>query len=290
MRKLQQAVSFILCLLNISVFGQGKYTNSLLWEISGNGLKKPSYLYGTIHLMCPTDIQISEATKQKLAATEQLVLELDFDDPGIMQQIQQKAMMPNHQTLQDFLDEEDYKVVSQFFQDSLGVSLQQVDRFDPIVLTSIVAVHWLQCQPGSYEQMFTQLASQQDKEVVGLETVDEQFASLRKLSYAQQAAYLTETIREYDESKQEFANMIEAYKSQQVDQLQQIMQESMDDVGEQLITHLLVERNHNWVPEMQELMQQKPAFFAVGAGHLGGAEGVITLLREKGYTVKPVLQ
>ena len=51
---------------------------------------------------------------------------------------------------------------------------------------------------------------------------------------------------------------------------------------------LLVRRNENWIPVMERIMREGSAFFAVGAGHLGGPKGVVNLLRQAGYTVEPV--
>lgn len=66
---------------------------SMLWEISGPGLAKPSYLFGTIHVICSQDFQISDALKTRLADTDQLYLELDYDDPNLGPQLQQGMVL-----------------------------------------------------------------------------------------------------------------------------------------------------------------------------------------------------
>lgn len=80
---------FIFCLLLHFANAQEK---SLLWQISGNGLAKPSYLYGTIHLICPNDYFMTDSTKAAFARTEQVYLELDMDDPSIMSKMMRTAM------------------------------------------------------------------------------------------------------------------------------------------------------------------------------------------------------
>ncbi|WP_433814257.1 TraB/GumN family protein [Flavobacterium johnsoniae] len=69
-----------------------KLENSLLWEVSGNGLSKPSYLYGTIHMICSSDYFLTDKTKKAFESSEKLMLEINFSDPKEMSQMQQLAM------------------------------------------------------------------------------------------------------------------------------------------------------------------------------------------------------
>ena len=270
-----------------SLILRGQDASSLLYEVSGNGLKTSSYVFGTIHLMCPDDIQVTDVMKDKLATSEQLVLEIDFDEPNVMQEMQQKMMLPEGKTLQDMMSAEDYATVSQFFQDSLMTPIAAVERFSPIALYGVIAMQMLHCQPGSYEMSLLQLAKAEDKEVIGLETIDEQLAAFNQISEEEQVDYLTETIEDYDESLSEFRKLLAAYQAQNVDELYALSQETMNEV-EGMEQHLLIDRNEAWVPEMSSLMKERPTFFAVGAGHLGGEHGLIDLLEEQGFTVTPV--
>ena len=284
-----QKISAVLSALLIAVFSYAQDTESLLYEVSGNDLSAPSYVFGTIHLMCPDDIQISEALKGKLADSERLALEMDMDEPNIMQEAQQKMMLPDGKTLKDIMTQQDYDMLSQFLKDSLGMPITTMERFSPIALYSVLAMQMLHCQPGSYEMSLVQLAKEAEKEVIGLETIDEQLAAFNQISQEEQVDYLTETIEEYDESAREFQEMVDAYQAQNVDKLYELSQENMDEV-EGMEQHLLIDRNEAWVPKMESLMKEQPTFFAVGAGHLGGEHGVLELLEQQGYTVEPVTE
>ena len=279
----------LIALLFVSLVAPAQSDASLLYQISGNNLEEPSYLFGTIHLMCPDQITISETLKEKLTDSEQLVLELDMDEPNVMQTMQQKMMLPEGKTIEDMMNEEDYAVVSQFFQDSLNMPMQMLGRFNPLALYSVVAVQMLHCQPGSYEMSLMQLAQADEQEVVGLETIDEQLAAFNNIPEEEQVDYLTEVIEQYDESFEEFQQLVDAYRAQDAERLYQLSQESMDEV-EGMEQYLLVDRNEAWVPKMTEFMREKPTFFAVGAGHLGGDQGVLQLLEAEGYTVEAVAQ
>ena len=263
--------------------------NSLLYEIRGNNLEQPSYLFGTIHLMCPDDIRISEVLKERMQHTEQLVLELDMDDSTTMQQMQTGMVLPDGQTLHAMISQEDYTLLDQFFQDSLKLPLSMMEQYDPLMLSVVVIAQMIHCQPGSYEAELVKLAQVQQEETLGLETVEEQLTALRKIPVSRQVEYLVEMVEEYDRTHDEFMKLVAAYQAQQADTLYTVMQETMDEV-EGMEQYMLIERNQNWIPKMTEMMQTQPTFFGVGAGHLGGEQGVLALLREKGYTVTPIKQ
>ena len=284
-----QKTLFLIALFFASLTASAQDDASLLYQISGNELEEPSYLFGTIHLMCPDQIAISETLKEKLGDSEQLVLEIDMDEPNVMQTMQQKMMLPEGKTIRDMMSEEDYTMVSQFFQDSLKMPMQALERFGPIALYGALAMQMLHCQPGSYEMSLMQLAQANEQEVLGLETIDEQMAAFNKVPAEEQVAYLTDAIEDYDESRAEFEQMIAAYQAQNAGELFELSEESMDD-AEEMVQHLLIDRNAAWIPEMAEKMKEKATFFAVGAGHLGGEQGLLELLEEQGYTVEAVKQ
>ncbi len=99
---------------------------------------------------------------------------------------------------------------------------------------------------------------------------------------------LTESTRDYEQSADEFRALMDAYQAQDLGRIQEISQESVDRI-EGMEQHLLIDRNRAWVPKMEEMMDQT-TFFAVGAAHLGGEEGLLNLLEEAGYTVTAVAQ
>ena len=90
-----------------------KLDNSLLWKISGNGLSKLSYLFGTIHVTC--DATLDKEVLKALEETEQLYLEMDMDDPNLQMQMMGKMMMKNGKKLTDMVSEEDFAILDGFF-------------------------------------------------------------------------------------------------------------------------------------------------------------------------------
>ena len=269
------------------LYGQ-KEEKSLLYEISGNGLSQPSYLYGTIHIICKEDFVMTEATKQKFSETQQVYLEVDMDDPKMMPEMMKSMYMTDGSTIKNLLSEPDYQKVSQFFKDTLKMNIATMDKMKPFVLGSMSITKLLSCPTQSYEETFMKMAKIENKEILGLETVQDQFGAMDKMGMKKQAdMMLVKLVENWADGKQEFKQLVTDYKNQDVEALLEDMSKSktMDEGFEE---NLLTTRNQNWIAKIQKITKEKPTFFAVGAGHLGGKKGVITLLRNEGFTVKAV--
>jgi len=281
-------ISLVFSLLYFTqLYGQ-KEDKSLLYEISGNGLSQPSYLYGTIHIICKDDFVMNEATKKKFLEAQQIYLEIDMDDPKMMPEMMKSMYMTDGSTIKTLLSEPDYQKVSQFFKDTLKMNIAMMDKMKPFVLGSMSVTRLLSCPTQSYEETFMKMAKQENKEILGLETVQDQFGAMDKMGMKKQAdMMLVKLVDNWADGKQEFKQLISDYKNQDVEALLADMSKSksMDSDFE---NDLLVTRNQNWIPKMQQITKEKPTFFAVGAGHLGGKKGVIALLRNAGFTVKAV--
>jgi hypothetical protein len=277
--------TFALLLLTSTTFAQ--QDKGLLYEISGNELTKSSYIFGTFHIMCAEDYMMSEIIKQKFTTTEQVVLELDMDDPQMMVQMQQQMFMKDGKSLKDLLPKEDYDEVGNYFTDSLKMPFQMLDKVKPFALTSMLYPKILGCPIQSFEMDFMKLSKVENKEVLGLETVADQMGVFDAIPYQKQADDLVEAIEDMDDSKAEFDKLVATYKTEDIDAIAKMIAE--DDNGYAEYTDILLNnRNENWIAKMADFAKEKSTFFAVGAGHLGGEKGVVNLLRKAGYTVTAV--
>lgn len=264
--------------------------NALLYEVSGNGLLKPSYLYGTFHLVCPADLTITDATKKAIGDAQQVYLELDMDDPTMMQGMMKAMMMTDGKTIKDYLSADDYALLETYFKQKMNMNLDQMGKLKPIGLMSMMYMTVLPCQPASYDMTFAQMATTDKKEVLGLESMDAQLAALDKIPMKEQLKGLVDMAKKPDEAKKEFNDLLAAYKAHDLAKMMNMMKTSQFSGGDftQFEDSLLGERNANWIPVIEKAASQKPTFFAFGAGHLANDKGVINLLRKKGYTVKAV--
>lgn len=262
-------------------------TNALLWEITGKGLAAPSYVYGTVHLICPTDLVVTEPVKQSFGKAKQVVLELDMDSPTMMQEMQASMMMDGGQNLQQLLSPTDYTSVGKYLQSKAGVPIDRVGTLKPFILSSMLYPALLGCAPASYEATFVQMAQEQKKEVLGLETVQQQMGFFEKIPYKAQGQMLVDMVNKEAEARQEVQQMVTLYKAQNVEELRNMTTKSL--FGFQEYEDVLVNsRNQSWISSITKMAATQPTFFAVGAAHLGGPKGVLALLRQEGYQVRPL--
>ncbi len=289
MKQILVQIALAIFSLLMSIFpAKGQDNNSLLWKIEGEQLEKPSYLFGTIHLLCSEDLNMSEKIKNALNESDQLILELDLDDPNVLGEVQRKMMFTDGTTASDYLDEEEYEMVSNFFSDSLRIPFERLKSVKPFFLASMTYSHFLGCQPTGFEMALMNLVKPQGKEVLGLETAEEQMGIITNLPMETRKTMLVETISEYEKSKKMIDDMIAHYVNENILELHKLSEEYMSDDYAELNNKLLVERNQNWIKDIENHATEKPTFFAVGAAHLGGDKGVIKLLKDKGYKVTPV--
>lgn len=284
-RKLVFVFFFTLC--SMQSIAQRDKTNTLLWEISGNGLQQPSYLFGTIHMICKEDFLISEIVKQKFNSSKQVYLELDMDDPQLQVTMMQQMQLPDKETLKNKLGESDFKKLDSFLQKEMNMNLVMFDKFKPMMVMSILAQRLLPCAGmESYDMNFAKMATEQKKELLGLEKVEDQLGVFDAIPDSLEIRSIMNMVNDFESHKKEFSRMSSIYKTQDLDALYQLMAESPEMMGSQEL--LLDRRNRNWIPVMESVMKNSTTFFAVGAGHLAGSHGVLELLRKQGYKVKGI--
>jgi len=281
------SVIFGLILIVVNpILSQTPKEKSLLWEITGNELEKSSYLFGTIHLMCSKDFKMPESVKEAVEKADKLALELDMDDPQMGAKMQQVSINPGRENIKDKLSAEDSKVVDEFFKSNYGQGIAQVGVLKPFVLSSMVIMKTASCDIVQYEMEFVKLAQQQEKELIGLESIEFQVGLFDDLDYQLQLDALVESIKDNSETEEMLNAMMEAYFSKDIVKIGEIMDEHEEAEG--FNEKLLDERNENWIPKIEKNSKSESVFYAVGAGHLPGENGVIAMLRDKGYTVKPI--
>jgi uncharacterized protein len=262
--------------------------NSLLWEVSGKGLKKPSYIFGTFHLMCKDDIQFSEQLKTALANSGLMYMEMDMDDPAIMLGGLLMMNMKNGKKLQDLYTAAEYQKVATFFKDSLHMPIGLLQSTKPFFLAAMLYPKMMPCKTISgVEEELMRLAKQQKKEIKGLETLEFQAAVFDSIPYEEQAKELLKSIDSMSTYQKYFDTMITVYKTQQLMEIEKLFKDTEFGMADHQDL-LLNDRNKNWVKQLKTIMQGESVFVAVGAGHLVGKEGLINLLREEGYSLRPI--
>jgi len=258
---------------------------SLLWKISGNGLEKPSYIFGTIHIMC-SDYELEHKVQNALASSEQIYLELDMDDPAMATKMQQLAVNKDMKNFSSELKEEDKKKLNEFLVANYNAGLEQLGILKPFALMGMILIKRISCNaPNGVEELIKTEAITAKKDIKGLETVEFQMGLFDNVPLEDQMVWIMDLLE--DDYPEEYNQMMEAYQEEDLDKLELLMAESPGMAN--YLDMLLYQRNKNWVPLISEISKDKSTFYGVGAAHLTGSKGVISLLKKEGYTVEPVL-
>lgn len=267
----------------------------LVWKISGNGIKKPSYILGTHH-GCPfTYCDSIPGLMKAFDKVDNIIGEINMIEfaemsPERMQKMQAMMMMPADTSLLSLFSTEEAAKVNEWLGKKMGASLEMLSVMKPMtIMVTVQNKEMMEVIPDiatmtTIDKYMQTLGQRKGKTIGELETADYQMELLYGNSLEEQADALLEMI-DHRDSKELLQQLTNAYKSQNLDTLWKVFQEQMTGYEYDAIVKV---RNLNWEKQMKELLPKQSTLFVVGAGHLPGESGMINLLREAGYKVKPV--
>ena len=264
--------------------------SALLYRISGKGLKKPSYLFGTIHLICQKDMFPAETIKSLIAQTGQVILEIDLDDPEVLQKAAKGSVMVDGKSLKDQLKPEEFAKLDELFKAYLGIPFAPFQSLRPALISTILlrSPKVMGCPgPAAYDSFLVENAAANNLPIIGLENVEAEFAALDSQPLAKQIESLNKFAATPEKNFGDFKNMYQIYLKQDSDALYKFATKDSDADGLSP-EKLLVERNLAWIPVIEKNISAAPSFIGVGGGHLGGEKGVVELLRKQGYILTPI--
>lgn len=264
----------------------GQTDRTLLYKIEGNDIKT-SYVYGTIHVLPQEDFNLKDKVKTAFESSEQIALELDMDDPSMMVEMMQNAMMEGDASLDKLIDAEHYAELDSLLKSSVGVGVAAFNKMKPFMVSSQLLMSFIGEQPASFELTFLKMAAISGQEILGLESVKDQLDMFDEIPYQDQADDIVEMLEDPDATADMFDELVETYKKEDIDAMYEMMHSYFKGDADAMDL-MLHQRNQNWIPRIKELASEKGTFIGVGAGHLGGEQGLVALLKAEGYTVTPI--
>lgn len=307
---LRQLFLFTFVLANLPAQAQTPspaFEKSLFWEISGKG-KSKMYILGTHHLYTNDFVKKSEPIQKALKKSNVVVGEIAIDTNQMRMAFKMmKFMFMPDNSLKKLLSPEDYKLLEKYCSDNgMADILSKMNNVKPIILYQTLSAKKYADAVGeqgktldmggmqgmnmdnSIDAYVQKEGTRQKKQVRGLEEIEDQANILfNGYSVERQAEMLMELVKnDKDESGNDLQKMNGLYEAQDIETLFAMTQQHMTPEENKM---LLTNRNNKWIPQLEKLLENhKATFVAVGAGHLVGADGVLTQLRAKGYTVKPI--
>lgn len=278
----------------------------LLYKISGNGLRKDSYIIGTYHLADASFADEIPGANKVLKKVGQVCGEtsmIDMLNPDSVTMIMKSMRLPEGQTLQSLLTKEQFDKLDAFYLKLTGqglsnpMVLNQVNKFSPSFLSNNIQVLFCMKREkkvvgqNTLDTYFQKKALELGKSVRGFESLAFQTSVLNSGSLERQVELLMCTVDNADFVEAQMGHMIDAYYAQDVQAIEKAMSEEMDGIcksTQEEMDILVNDRNMAWIKQMPEMMKEKSTLFAVGAGHLFGEQGLIPLLKQQGYEVEAV--
>jgi uncharacterized protein len=261
-----------------------------LWKISGK--QNVVYLVGSVHMLTKDAYPLNPALDSAFKESDLLVEELDLGEmssPDTQFAMISRGMLPTGQSLDKVLSPETYALVTKHLA-GLGMPIEPVKQLKPWMLA--LTFDLLEWQKAGFDpnlgldKHFYDQAHAEGKEVRGFETADFQLSLFDGMTMEQQDHNLADTLKGLDTEIANVNKMAAAWKAGDAAEIERII---MPDLKQDPVMYkrLLVDRNKSWMPQLEALFSRRGhAFIVVGAAHLVGPDGLLALLKAKGYAVE----
>ncbi len=268
------------------------WADPAVWRVS-TGADAELWLLGSVHYLREQDHPLPDVIEQLYARADALVMEIDLDDldpTSIQTQFMLAALLPASSSLSSVLDNDVYRL-AETTAGSLGLDIAALERLEPwLVALTLMDLGMTQLGYRSdqgLEQTLLARARSDRKPIYGLETVTDQISIFDRLTAVEQEALLEQTLSEIGSAAHEMDELLTAWRNGSLATLTDKLSASFEDFPG-LYEALVIDRNRNWVPELERLATQPGRHLVVvGALHLVGEHNVVDLLRERGLDVTP---
>ena len=269
---------------------QAETKRNFLWFIKND--KNTIYLLGSVHFLnsesYPLPVEIENAYKD----SKKVVFETDiagFNDPTFQINLVNLGVIPEGKALHQYISGQTYTSLKEKAE-SLGLPMELFNHLRPwlcgLTLTA-VAVQRLGLDPNNgIDIYFFNKSKEDDKQLVFLESVEDQLKLFTEMSKEQEEAFLGQTLKDLDLIEAKLPELVNAWTNGDADGLESIVEKSFKEHPEAYET-MVVQRNKNWAVKINDLMNQDVnTLVIVGAAHLVGHENLLELLRGRGYKIE----
>jgi uncharacterized protein YbaP (TraB family) len=262
-----------------------------LWKLQGKS--NALYLLGSIHVLKQSDYPLAAPIETAFSNAQTVVFETDVGaaaDPAAALAMLSKAMLPEGQTLQGQLSPEVYTMFTNHLQASSSpLPVEMFQQFMPSM--AAVTIEGMELMKLGFNPLigldmhFWQLAKDENKEVLTLESTDEQLKLLTGLSKKEGEWFLKTTLQQMDDLKTEAGSMIQAWKTGDSASLEKLLNKYQGEAPD-IIKRFATDRNVKWLPKIDGWAHgEKNVLVIVGAAHLVGKDGLVELLKKKGWKI-----
>lgn len=277
---------FVYLFLTLILFSSHTLFAASVWQVTKDN--QQFYLVGTVHLLSESDFPLPSAFDTAFNASTHLIFETDLAEltgPSGMNKLMSQNTYKPGQSLQQVLSKEVYEAL-QTVANARQWPLTSIEQFKPAFAAMMMATLELQrlgAASTGVDMHYLQRAQQQQKTISGLETIDEHLAVMSAMNELDADSLIKSTIKDIEQTEAMLTKMKAAWRSGDSQALKQLF---LDDIQQfpEMYDILLVKRNHAWLKTLEQL-DEPNVMVLVGALHMVGEDGLLTLLNRQGYQI-----
>lgn len=261
-----------------------------VWKVSQG--QNTLYLGGTIHLLAPSDYPLPTVFDQAYQSADVLVFEVDtgaMKTQDFQRLMLQRSTYRNGESLETTLAPATYKALKDFLH-AQGGDVTTVQQFKPGMLSILLTLDALQRlgQAGQgVDEYFDHKAQADKKQRLFLETLEQQLSFLADMGQGREDSLILHTLDEIQELPDMIAKLKAAWRTGDNRALADVALTPWKSAFPEIYQTLLVERNQQWLPRLESMLTTaETEYVLVGALHLVGSDGVLEMLKAKGYQIE----
>ena len=267
-----------------------KSQNYVLWEISGNGTTKTSYLMGTLKFIGLKEYYLPVEAVDRLKKSTLFAIE-DQVDHHAQHELNKNLHFPQGQSLATALSPEDYATLTTFFSTEFGMPKKQFikkyNHIKPLALSIVMTRLSLGEGVKYYDIELLKIADKNNVVAFSLESIDRESEALNKFSVDEQAKALMHSVHNFNIQKQEFQKLMKNFPDGDLEEIFTYTLHPFEN-NPAFVEEFYTKRNEEWLPKIEKMVHEESAFITVGVSHLEGDKGLTSLLKSKGYTLTPI--
>ena len=281
-------ILFLLALMIGNFVGQSQ--NSILWEVSGNGLTAPSYIMGTLKFIGEKEFFLPKEAIAKMGNCKIFAIE-DQVDHKAQTQLNKAVHFPAGKSLKTEFSKEDYEKLTSFFKSEFNITPKKFEKNFAHLIPLALSMNMTRMALGEkvrfYDIELLEIAKKDKLETFSLEPIERESQAIQAYPMPDQEAALLHSISHFEKQKSEYKQLEVAYLRGDLDK---VFEYSLhpEENNPTFIAEFYTKRNLEWLPKIVKMMGEKPSFIAVGVSHLEGEQGILNLLKQKGYTLAPI--
>jgi uncharacterized protein len=280
----------ILLPLFLLTFVASQAQHSLIWEISGNGLTKKSYLMGTLKFIGEKEFYMPAKASSLIKQSDLFAIE-DEVDHHAQHELNTALHFPKGQSLADVMPAEDYAKVKAMFQKEFKVNAATFDKryahIKPLPLSIIMTRLSLGEKVKFYDIELLLLAKKFDVDAYSLEPIEREAEALNAFNMEEQVKALLHSVNNFSAQREEFKKLMADYRGGDVEEVFDYTLHPLEN-NPRFIEEFYSKRNEEWLPKIEKMIIENASFIALGISHLEGEKGILKLLELKGYKLTEV--